>query len=105
MGATIGVRIPASLRSYAGGTARLEVDVADEGARAGSTTVRSILDQLLETHPDLERRVRDEQGDLRPHVNLFVGDDNIRDLSGLATVVTPGGELSIIPAVSGGFAS
>jgi molybdopterin converting factor small subunit len=36
------------------------------------------------------------------HVNLFVGDDNIRDLDGLATVIPAGADLSIIPAVSGG---
>jgi molybdopterin converting factor small subunit len=36
------------------------------------------------------------------HVNLFVGADNIRDLDGLETVIAPGLELSIIPAISGG---
>ena len=46
--------------------------------------------------------MRNEQGDLRPHVNLFVGSENVRDLSGLATPLADGAELSIIPAVSGG---
>ncbi len=39
---------------------------------------------------------------MRVHVNLFVGADNIRDLDGLTTSITPGAELSIIPAISGG---
>lgn len=65
-------------------------------------TVGSVLDALAVAHPALERRVRDEVGRTRVHVNLFVGADNVRDLDGLSTVITPGDELSIIPAISGG---
>ena len=43
-----------------------------------------------------------EQGTVRPHVNVFVGSENIRDSRGLETPVTEGTEVSIIPAVSGG---
>ena len=65
-------------------------------------TVAAVLDALAVQHPALERRVRDELGRARPHVNLFVGSDNVRDLDGLATPIRAGEELSIIPAVSGG---
>ena len=65
-------------------------------------TVGSVLDALAVDYPALERRVRDELGRTRVHVNLFVGADNVRDLDGLATPIAPGGELSIIPAISGG---
>jgi len=65
-------------------------------------TVSSVLDSLATTHPALERRVRDETGRTRVHVNLFVDADNIRDLDGLATTVADGSDLSIIPAISGG---
>ncbi|MGH9118763.1 MAG: ubiquitin-like small modifier protein 1 [Acidimicrobiales bacterium] len=99
MPATVGVRVPASLRAYAGGSAVLDVEIGAEGDEA---TVRGVLDRLLVSHPDLERRVRTEQGDLRPHVNLFVGSENIRDLGGLATPVGDGAGLTILPAVSGG---
>ena len=61
-----------------------------------------MLDALAAEHPALERRVRDEQGRTRLHVNLFVGADNVRDLDGPATPIHAGQELSIIPAVSGG---
>jgi molybdopterin converting factor small subunit len=65
-------------------------------------TVGSVLDALAVDHPALERRVRDELGRTRVHVNLFVGSNNVRDLDGLGTPITPGVELSIIPAISGG---
>jgi MoaD family protein len=94
---TVEVRVPASLRRYTADSAVVEVELDDDGP-----TVRWILDRLLDLHPDLERRVRTEQGDLRPHVNLFVGTDNVRDLAGLATPLADGDQLSIIPAVSGG---
>jgi molybdopterin converting factor small subunit len=61
-----------------------------------------VLDLLAAAHPDVERRVRDEQGRLRAHVNVFVGAENIRDLDHLATEVAPGAEVTILPAVSGG---
>jgi len=65
-------------------------------------TVSSVLDSLAITHPALERRVRDETGRTRVHVNLFVDADNIRDLDGVDTMVAEGSDVSIIPAISGG---
>ncbi len=43
-----------------------------------------------------------EQGEIRPHVNVFVGEDNVRDARGLATRVPRECEIAILPAVSGG---
>jgi molybdopterin converting factor small subunit len=102
---TVDVRVPASLRRYTADSAVVPVAIgSDSGENEDGPTVRSVLDRLGEVHPDLERRVRTEQGDLRPHVNLFVGVENVRDLAGLATPLTDGDELTIIPAVSGGAA-
>ncbi len=61
-----------------------------------------MLDALDVVHPAVGRRVRDESGAVRRHVNVFVGSDNVRDLDGLASVVPAGVEVSVIPAVSGG---
>jgi len=61
-----------------------------------------VLDALGTTHPAIARRLRDEQGALRRHVNVFVGADNITDLAGVATPVPSGAEISLLPAISGG---
>jgi molybdopterin converting factor small subunit len=90
------VRIPGALRNLCDGRGSLEL------ALPGPATVADVLDVLRRDHPALERRVRDEQGALRTHVNLFVGDDNVRALGGLATQLRPGTELSILAAISGG---
>jgi molybdopterin converting factor small subunit len=90
------VRVPTPLRQLVAGASTLVVDAGD------TATVGSVLDAVALTHPALEGRGRDELGRTWVHVNLFVGPDNIRDREGLATPVTDGDELSIIPAISGG---
>ena len=100
------VRVPTALRELVGGAQTVDVDVVGAAGSADASgdpvTVGSVLDALAVDHPALERRVRDELGRTRVHVNLFVGADNVRDLEGLATPIAPGDELSIIPAISGG---
>ena len=93
------VRVPTQLRELVAGAAVLKVGVGDA---ADATTVATVLDALATQHPALERRIRDEQGVPRQHVNLFVGADNVRDRDGLATPIRAGEELSVLPAVSGG---
>lgn len=93
---TVVVRVPSALRPFSGGSPELRLDLP-----AGAD-VATVLDHLARDHPGLDRRLRDEQGRLRPHVNLFVGTTNIRDLDRLATAVPDGGEVVILPAVSGG---
>ena len=53
-------------------------------------------------HPGLRERILTERGEVRPHVNLFVAETNIRDGGGLAMRVPDGAEIAILPAVSGG---
>jgi molybdopterin synthase sulfur carrier subunit len=94
---TVALRLPASLRAFVGGVGVVAVDLDLPSADVGA-----LLDRLAVAYPALERRLRDEQGHLRPHVNVFVGAVNIRDLDHLATTLTDGTEVVILPAVSGG---
>ena len=98
------IRVPTALRELVGQQPRVTIEVdGDPGATGdGAVTVGTVLDTLGAAHPMLERRIRDERGRPREHVNVFVGPDNIRDLDGLDTALRPHQELSIIPAISGG---
>jgi molybdopterin converting factor small subunit len=90
------VRLPAALRAHAGDSSCVELEVAPP------VTLAAVVDALAAAHPAIGRRVRDEAGTIRRHVNLFVGPDNARDLDGPDTVVPEGVEVSVLPAVSGG---
>ena len=90
------VRLAAALRQHAGGAPSVELDLADP------VTVGAVLQALAAAHPAVGRRVQDEAGALRRHVNVFVGSDNARDLDDVDSTVPPGTEISVLPAVSGG---
>jgi molybdopterin converting factor small subunit len=92
---TVHFWIPGPLRSMTGG--RSQVDVATCGR-----TLQAALAALFATHPGLRDRVLTEQGEIREHVNVFVGKSEARSLGGLATPLADGMEISIIPAISGG---
>ena len=87
--------IPSYLRNFTEGRGRVPVD-------ARAATVGEALAELWTLYPGVRDRVVDERGKLRQHVNVFVGDTNIRDARGFETVLVQGVEISIIPAVSGG---
>jgi molybdopterin synthase sulfur carrier subunit len=93
---TVAVRLATALRSHADGRATVAVEVVPPA------TLRTVLDALAAAHPSVGRRVRDESGALRRHVNVFVGTDNAKDLEGLDTPVAEGTEVSVLAAVSGG---
>ncbi|HEY1250440.1 MAG TPA: ubiquitin-like small modifier protein 1 [Thermoanaerobaculia bacterium] len=89
------ILIPGPLRPFADGRARVTLERDPD-------TVADALAALAAVYPGVRDRVVTEQGEVRPHVNVFVGEDNIRDASGLATPVPPECEIAILPAVSGG---
>ena len=93
------VRIPGTLRAYTSGRAEIGVDV---NVVVAAATVRDALMELSVMHPDVRDRVMDEQGNVRRHVNVFVGRESIRSMGGLDTPIADGAVLSIYPAVSGG---
>ena len=87
------IRIPTPLRSLTDGAAEVAVEGQD---------VSSALRELGRRYEGLLERVLDENGALRPFVNVFVGSIDLRELDGLDTRLRQGDVLSIIPAVAGG---
>ncbi|HEU5302870.1 MAG TPA: MoaD/ThiS family protein [Acidimicrobiia bacterium] len=90
---TVKVRIPTQLRTLSGGAGELAVDGASVG---------EVLNALDAQHPGFGERIFDEAGALRRFVNVFLAEEDIRFLDGLATPVADGQTLSIVPAVAGG---
>ena len=90
------VRIPTILRPYAQGASTLDVEPA------GSGTLADVIAALEAAAPGISARIVDENGALRRFVNVYVGDDDVRFLDGLNTVIASGSTVSVIPAVAGG---
>src|SRR5215472_15461297 len=61
-----------------------------------------VLSALWNLYPGVRDRVVNEQGQIRQHINIFIGNENIRYSGGLTSPVSEGAEISIVPAVSGG---
>jgi molybdopterin synthase sulfur carrier subunit len=57
---------------------------------------------LEQSYPGLKERICDDQNNIRRFVNVFVNDEDIRFLQDAETVVKPGDEVSIVPAIAGG---
>jgi molybdopterin synthase sulfur carrier subunit len=90
------VVLPAALRQYSGGTSSVEVP-AEEGA-----DLASVLDALDAACPALARRIRDEQGELRRFINVYVDGEDVRRVGGLAAPVPARAEVLVLPSVAGG---
>ena len=89
------VHIPAYLAGFAGGQRSLQL-------ACSPATVSEAFDALWQVHPALRDRVLDERGEIRQHINVFVGEESIRFANGLGTAVPDKSEILIVPAVSGG---
>ncbi len=89
------IHLPGTLREYAAGAAHVSLP-------GELNTVREAITRLGEAYPGVLQRILDEQGRVREHINIFVGDESIRVTGGLATPILDGSEILIIPAVSGG---
>ncbi len=90
---SVTVRIPGPLRKISNGADKVEVEGSDLG---------SLVAALEAAFPGMKERLVDENGELRYFVNLYLNNEDIRFLDGLSTPVSPGDEVSIVPAVAGG---
>ncbi|HYD40554.1 MAG TPA: ubiquitin-like small modifier protein 1 [Anaeromyxobacter sp.] len=90
---TVRVRLPSVLRPLAGGRPEL---------RAEGATVGEVLRALGREHPELCRRLLDEDGRLRRYVTFFLNGEDVRHAGGADAAVAAGDELTVVPALSGG---
>jgi molybdopterin converting factor small subunit len=87
------VIIPTPLRKFTNQTAKLSVD---------AQTVGEIIEKITADYPELKKHLLDPQGTVRSFVNIFAGDEDIRDLQSEKTPVTQSSVISIVPAIAGG---
>ena len=87
------IHVPTPLRSYTGKEAVIE---------AKGSTLGELLAEIDRRYPGFRFRIIDEQQGIRPHIKIFVNEDQARDLAG---AVGPTDVIYIICALSGGSVS
>lgn len=86
------VSVPTILRPLTGGEKRVA---------ASGDSLQAVIDDLNANYPGIAERLVDESG-LRRFVNVYLNDEDVRFLSGLATPVADNDAITILPAVAGG---
>jgi adenylyltransferase/sulfurtransferase len=88
------IQIPTALRGFTGRLGEVTVEAATAG---------EALAALVVEYPDIKQHLYQDGGtELRPFINVFVGEANIKKLQGLDTPLPGGGTLMLVPAIAGG---
>ena len=89
----ITIEIPTAFRRFTEGTPRLETS---------GSTVAEALNELVTRFPGLSRHVRDDEGQIRQFINVYLNDEDIRFLGGEASALKDGDKLLLVPSIAGG---
>jgi sulfur-carrier protein len=90
---TVTVQIPTALRRLTSGTGQVKCSAANLGE------LFSALDQQF---PDLKQHLRDEAGEVRRFLNVYVNEEDIRFLGGNTYAFQDGDEVLLVPSIAGG---
>ena len=87
------IRLPALMRSYTSGNLLIPVQ---------GETIQQAVDDLLRLYPALRPHLTNDKGELRPFVNLFLDQENIKNLSGMETSLQEPDLIRLLLSISGG---
>lgn len=85
--------IPTPLRKFTGNSSRVTVP---------GTNIQETLQELTSKYPDLKKHLFDTEDNVRPFINIFIGEEDIRSLQQQHTGVADASVISIVPAIAGG---
>ena len=88
------IRVPTPLRPYTEGEGQVKIE---------ANTVGEALKELTARFPSIGPHLYNDDGELRPYVNLFVNDQDVRALQGEQTAILAGDTLMILPSIAGGL--
>lgn len=89
----ITVQIPSALRRHTAGVGSLTCIATNLGE------LFSVLDEKF---PDLRPHLRDDKGQIRRFLNIYVNEEDIRFLGGPAYSFQEGDEVLLVPSIAGG---
>jgi molybdopterin converting factor small subunit len=89
----ISVQIPSVLRRHTGGAARVS---------CAASNLNDLFCALGEQFPDLKPHLRDESGQIRRFLNVYVNEEDVRFLGGASYAFKDGDEILLLPSIAGG---
>jgi molybdopterin synthase sulfur carrier subunit len=89
----ITIEIPTAFRRFTEGAPRVD---------SAATTVADALNELTTKFPALARHVRDEQGQIRQFLNVYLNEEDIRFLGGESCPLKEGDRVLLVPSIAGG---
>jgi len=89
----ITIEIPTAFRRFTEGAPRVD---------SGASTVAEALTELTTRFPALSRHVRDEQGQIRQFLNVYLNEEDIRFLNGESSALQDGDRVLLVPSIAGG---
>ncbi len=89
--AAVTLRLPSTLSAYSGGKSQIPLR---------ANTMQQLLEALVQVHPQVWERLCTADGQIRPHVKIFVNNVMITGTQGLQTPLKPGQEIIVFPSIS-----
>jgi len=90
---SISVEIPTPLRRFTGGVAKLD---------SGASSLSELVIDLEGRFPGIAKHLRDEAGQIRPFLNIYVNEEDIRFLGGESYRFKEGDKVLLVPSIAGG---
>jgi len=87
------IEIPTAFRRFTEGAPKVDCSAA---------TIADALNELTSRYPDLSRHVRDDQGQIRQFLNVYLNEEDIRFLGGESCTLKEGDRVLLVPSIAGG---
>ena len=87
------IEIPTAFRRFTDGAPKVDCSAA---------TIREALETLTKRFPALSRHVRNESGEIRQFLNVYLNEEDIRFLGGESCVLKEGDRVLLVPSIAGG---
>jgi len=90
---SVTIEIPTAFRRFTDGEPKVS---------SGAATIAEALTDLTTKYPALSRHVRDEQGQIRQFLNVYLNEEDIRFLNGESSPLKDGDRVLLVPSIAGG---
>ena len=92
---SVTIEIPTAFRRFTDGSPKYS---------CSATTVAEALNVLTSQFPGLGKHVRDDQGEIRQFLNVYLNEEDIRFLGGETCELKDGDRVLLVPSIAGGCA-